>query len=167
MANTTEVEDNEWESEFEKTPVSPTQYAFYFVVAAFLASAPIQLYWHVYEMSFDSYGVLFVPVTLIAASLLTLSYKNTTQSTFARLSGSRKDSSNHKKLGLSKTALDAIRQEVTSRESIAWSFFVNNLLFFVVFSFLAFYALSASQIAYNYALSMLIASASVYRSSTM
>lgn len=141
----------------------------YFLIALFVVSLPVYLFWSVFDLTFESFGVVYLPVTILSSLLLTFAYRNWACNTYSRLSTYRKQvPGNHKKLGLSKAALEAVTDQITVQESIVWSFYINNLLFFLTFLFVAFYALKAIASPYNYTLSMTISSAIVWQlSSTM
>lgn len=143
--------------------------AVYFVISLLITSLPVYLYYTVFDLSFESFGVVYLPVTILSSLLLTFAYRNWASNTYATLSNYRKQVSvSHKKLGLSKQELDAVTDQITVQESIVWSLYINNLLFFLTFLFTAFYALKAIASPYNYTLSMTISSAVVWQlSSTM
>jgi hypothetical protein len=107
----------------------------YMSLALFLSSLPVYLYLTVYDLSFEDFGLVYIPVTLISAFLLMLAYRNVCISTTASLSNSRRRSA--KSIG-GKTAeeIDAIQSENTLAEATAWSFFLNNGIFFALFFFL-------------------------------
>lgn len=85
-----------------------------------------------YDLSLTDYGILYLAVTLAAAAMLTLAYKNVDQSTGVFLSSTRKTGA-YNKAGDSASLM--------GQESLAWSLFLNNAIFVGLFLFLAFYAL--------------------------
>lgn len=67
----------------------------------------------------------------------------------------------------SKSKKDAdIDAKAAGKTAAYWSLFLNNTLYFSIFSFLAFYALSTIAIPYNFTLSNSIAAALVWQLST-
>lgn len=129
----------------------------YFFVALFVSSCPTYLFWSVFDLTMANFGMVFVPVVIMSSLLLTFAYRNWALNTFATLSNSRRSS------GKKKNELEAI----TVSESVVWSFFINNLLFFLIFLFVAFYVLKQLAPSYSYTLSMTITSAIVWQLSSV
>src|SRR4051794_642304 len=73
-----------------------------------------------------------MPSTLLAVQLLIVP---------CRLAYMRKFASagDHKKLSMSKEDMERMQETMTSKEADAWSLFQNNTMFFLLFSFMAFY----------------------------
>eukprot|EP00343_Euplotes_focardii_P009317 CAMPEP_0205823374 /NCGR_PEP_ID=MMETSP0206-20130828/16249_1 /ASSEMBLY_ACC=CAM_ASM_000279 /TAXON_ID=36767 /ORGANISM="Euplotes focardii, Strain TN1" /LENGTH=150 /DNA_ID=CAMNT_0053120479 /DNA_START=75 /DNA_END=527 /DNA_ORIENTATION=- len=147
--------------------MSSGQAMFYFLAAVFVSAVPVYLYWTVFDLT-QAFVPFYAVVTAVSSTLLTMAYKNVTYRENARLSSHRKDtdSVNHKKLGLSKAQLDFHVKEATLKEATTWSFFINNLVFVLLFVFLSFYMLKDLQTNYNYILSTVVSATLVWQMSS-
>eukprot|EP00455_Lapot_gusevi_P014434 TRINITY_DN1720_c0_g1_i3.p1 TRINITY_DN1720_c0_g1~~TRINITY_DN1720_c0_g1_i3.p1 ORF type:complete len:177 (-),score=81.68 TRINITY_DN1720_c0_g1_i3:163-693(-) len=140
------------------------------VSSVVLAALPAYLFATVYELSPKTYALLYVAVSAITIALLNIAYRNMTASSVDRLEAQRKAAhaqTNYKKLGYNNVGeMNAVLQQNTLAEAGAWSFLFANTAFVLCFAFLSFYALSASELVYNYPLSMVISSLLVWQLST-
>ena len=103
----------------------------------------LDLYYSVFELG-ASFSLFYLLISVVCAGLLTLAYRNVENGTAASLSNARKFTSiNHKKLNLSREHAETLQSTITTQESQAWSFFVNNTVFIASFLFFAFYVLKS------------------------
>lgn len=167
------VDDNfdEVVGDFQESKTMNKDYTLlFFTVALAVSVMPVQLFSSVYDLSLESFGIVYLPVTVLAAILLTKAYQSWTSTTYAALSNSRKmtGASAHKKLGISKQQFDYVQDQTTARESVVWSLFINNFLFVLCFLFIAEYALKGSKLSFSsiYSVAVVASSAAVWQLST-
>jgi hypothetical protein len=121
------------------------------------------LYVTVFDMPLLQHAIVFVPVAIITAVLMTLAYRSTAASKYINLSYVDQQAGiDHNGLGLTKEQAEAAQDVVRHKSSMAYSFFYSNLLFFVLFLFFGFYVFRALATSYNFALSMLAAAGVVW-----
>lgn len=108
------------------------------------------------------YFAIVVPATVV---FIALAYHNVYKVKRIKLINSRSGKS-HKKMGLSREELEVLTVDLATKESLTYSLWFNNLIYSLVFSFLAFYALQSLPINYNYIFSSVIAGALQWQLST-
>jgi hypothetical protein len=89
----------------------------------------------VYDVTFADNAIVYLLVTLAAAAMLTLGYRNVELGQRQFLASSRKGG----RYAAAKSQADT--DNFISQEALCWSLFLNNAVFAAVFLFFAFYAL--------------------------
>jgi len=132
--------------------------------AAVLALLPFYLYSSVYHVDVKAnwyiYGIV-VPVTI---ACLAVAYHNVYKVRRAKLFGGR--SRAYKRSGQTRDDFEHSQQSIVNKESLSYALWFNNLVFCLVFSFLAFYALKNLEPHYNYLFASLVASVLQWQLST-
>jgi len=126
---------------------------------------PAYLYWSAFDFHLQEnvlYYAIVVPATVV---FIALAYHNVYKVKRIKLISIRSGKS-HKKLGLSREDLESLTVDLATKESLTYSLWFNNLIYSLVFSFLAFYALQSLPTNYNYIFSSVIAGALQWQLST-
>jgi len=138
----------------------------YVGIAALISFAPAYLYSTVYDLSVSDFGIGYLIAVVASTALLALSYHVVCTYNYAVLSSQRKQNSNsskvQKELGYSAAELEAISRDVTARESVLYSLVFNNVVYLLLFFFLAFYMLRDVSTAWNYLSSQVITGGVTY-----
>lgn len=131
----------------------PLKTSILFYCNAFIVSAlPIWLFWRIHGMDFLESILLYVTVTLISTSLLSIAYRNTkyvlkyktaVKYDLKKISKRRKEE---------KILWE--RSEAANYEATTFSIFYNNALFLALVIFLSFYLLRSFSLWYNYVFSV-------------
>ena len=112
----------------------------------------------------SSNSLVYIAITLISATLLTLAYKQTENNTHINLATTR--SATPLPRHLRTTGRDTVvaeQEKVTTLEAASWSFLLVNVLYVVLFLVLAFYVLKAFDTPWDYALSSVLASVGAWQ----
>lgn len=128
--------------------LTSSQYITYFVVATLVSALPAYLFNSVYDL--DALPI-YAGVTVASAALLTLGYGNvfvSTRNALEAASEGKKGDAAHE------AAVKASNESQASN----WAFFWANSIFFGLFAFLAFYALSGVELTTRYAVSVAVSS---------
>jgi len=112
----------------------------------------------------------YIPLYLVSvvgsAALLTYAYTVVATATNAVLLNQRKLNSTNPKtqkdLGYSTKELDVISRDVTAHESVLYALLFNNVVYLLLFFFLAFYMLRELYTPWNYVLSQVTTAAATY-----
>eukprot|EP00457_Paulinella_chromatophora_P018882 gb/GEZN01020338.1/.p1 GENE.gb/GEZN01020338.1/~~gb/GEZN01020338.1/.p1 ORF type:complete len:189 (-),score=34.60 gb/GEZN01020338.1/:81-647(-) len=168
---TEEKEEAELEKEFaaikKQKEFTPDQATPYFLLALLVSSSPVFLFHTVYDLGVLSYGLVYAALTLVSAVLLTIAYNNVQSTQNDMLVQGRKRVSTGQtpnQFGMSsREEMDAMRVAVTHRESVFWSFFLNNLIYTSIFMFLAFYVFKAMDVELRYPIAVIVSAGSVWR----
>jgi len=139
----------------------------YFGAAFLVTLMPIYVYYTIFDMSLESYGLIFAVVTLFSASILTFAYHNVAYNVEARLLKLRENvitrSSIQKEEGRDKPDLVTARkneqQVITQWEAISFSIVYNNLLFLLSTVVLGCYIFGIAEAPVNYVLSISLSAA--------
>jgi len=157
--------DNLLQSSTKK--LSAEQACGYFLLALFISGLPAFLFHSVFELTVQEHGLFLIGFTGLSAAALSVAYKNVAANTFVKLQGSRKYSTfNSKKLNVKKEDIELTQEKTSENEAVAWSFFLNNLVFALSFLFFAFYVFKNINILYNYSLSMTLSAALTWQLSS-
>lgn len=154
-------------SEFQQPAnVDMSNAGLYVGVAALISFAPAYLYSTVYDLSVSDFGIGYLIAVVASTALLALSYHVVCTYNYAVLSSQRKQNSAspkvQKELGYSAGELESISRDVTARESVLYSLLFNNVVYLVLFFFLAFYMLKDVGTAWNYLSSQVITGGVTY-----
>jgi len=122
-----------------------------------LSALPAYAFVAIQELALRDFIVGYAGVTVASTVCLYLAYKNIADTTNAKLSNARKFAP--RKLGpeasrWSSEELDATIDRMTRRESVVWSLLYNNLVYLLLFCFLAFYMLRETTPQVNYCVSV-------------
>jgi len=138
-----------------------------FTIAALVLSAlPAYAFVTIQELFIRDFLIGYVGVTLASAVCLYLAYKNIADTTNAKLSNARKFAPRKLGPGAAKWSSDDLANMIdrmTRRESVVWSLMYNNLVYLLIFSFLAFYMLRETTPQVNYPLSVCSAALLVWQ----
>jgi hypothetical protein len=121
-----------------------------------LSILPAYLFYATYDLYLDENKYLYAIVVPLTAALLARAYHNVYRNKRSRLMNIRATTS-HKKSGLSRGEIASVSQDLTNKESLTYALWFNNLVYCIVFCFLAFYALQSLPLPYNYGVSSAIA----------
>lgn len=100
----------------------------------------------VHGMPLAEWYWLVVPCTLVAIVALFISYGNLYNDSMHSLVASSKKNDgniNYKKVNMSASEIDALKNTNLTREATAWTLLVSNLLFSATFGFVFTYVLHA------------------------
>jgi len=137
--------------------------ALFYGNAAIVASVPIWLFWRIHQLEPVDFYIYFILATLVAAYLMSFSYKNVKfvlkhkiaqkrESAINKEIASEKNDKKNKK-DLEDRALWK-RNEVAEFESTTFSIFYNNSLFFLILLLASFLIFKNFSPLFNYLLSI-------------
>jgi len=154
-------------SEFAVSKAFGTGHVGLFIFAGLvLSAAPAYLYHSVYDLSVSEFVTGYVFCVVVSTGLLTWAYQLIANSTHAALSNQRKASASNNKLAkdlkYTREELDQISEEVTTNESLYHALVFNNIVYVVLWLFLAFYMLRDIYVPWNYAISQLLTAGATY-----
>ena len=131
---------------------------FGYVLAGIASAIPAYLFSAIFDMPVEEFYYLYVPITLLCTYLLSLAYGNVALFQTARLTAIGKGSTvSHKELNITKAELEQKQKAVMAVEANNWSYFQNNVVFFGLFAFFAFYVLGSLSDVWKYSVSMVAA----------
>jgi len=143
----------------------------FYVYAFGVALLPTYLYVTIFGLPFGDYLPVFAIVSVIAGLLLAVSYQNLARNLMQRLSMERyepqirRDVKKEDRLAL-RDELKATHVSLLRQESVAFALLFCNLLYLFFTLLLAFYVLKTLPALYNYSLSITLAAAIAFVSST-
>lgn len=154
-------------AEFTATKAFGSTFIGLFIFAALvLSAAPAYLYHSVYDLSVSEFVTGYVFCVVVSTGLLTWAYQLIANSTHAALSNQRKANASNNKLQkdlkYSREELDQISETVTTNESLYHALVFNNIVYVVLWLFLAFYMLRDIYVPWNYAISQLLTAGATY-----
>jgi hypothetical protein len=171
--STDEEFDEEFEellNDFQPRQFTNDQFVMYIIAGAIVCALPAYLFISIYNMSVEDFGLVYAVVTALGTAAMSLSYRNVATGTNARLSAGRKFVQTHakKRDGMSTADVEKMQEEMTFRESIVWSVFYNNLVFFLLFMLFCFYCLkNVQEDVYNYSFAVTGAAGATWQLSRM
>eukprot|EP01103_Thecamoeba_quadrilineata_P020496 TRINITY_DN8833_c0_g1_i1.p1 TRINITY_DN8833_c0_g1~~TRINITY_DN8833_c0_g1_i1.p1 ORF type:complete len:197 (+),score=38.05 TRINITY_DN8833_c0_g1_i1:52-591(+) len=127
---------------------------------------PIWLYYTVFDLSFESYALVYLLVTVFSAGILSFGYNNVAlwlksrlmkkrESLKAKEKALKKNTSGPKKTDTAEQKSSHEKKEQdTERESVAFSILFNNVFFLLSVIVLAFYVFDSASAPYNYVISI-------------
>jgi predicted permease len=154
-------------SEFQQpAKVDPANAGLYVGLALLVSAAPAYLYTTVYDLPVADFGFGYLVSVVLSTGLLSLAYHIICTYNYAVLANQRKAHSLNnrlqKELGLSGQKLDEISRNITARESLLYALIFNNVVYFALFFFTAFYLLKEVSTNWNYLLAQCSTAALTY-----
>lgn len=145
--------------------VSTKSSALFYGNAAIVAAIPIWLFWRIHQMEPIEYYIYFIIATVVAAYLISFSYKNVKFVLKHKIAQKCEDGilramSQAEKKGGKKDQEDRVlwkKNEVAEFEATTYSIFYNNSLFLIILLVTSFFVFKNFQPVVNYILSMSVA----------